>query len=210
MTQPEVEDALEEPDVTAAGKRLFFWQSEYLFLIAAVLLVTAIAFAFFYFDLDIAELRTYGYLGIFAISLVGASSIILPMPSIAAIFGGGALLDPLFGIPAPILVGLAAGLGEALGEFTGYAAGYGGGAFVQQRPFYKVARSWMDSHGTITMLVFSAIPNPIFDVAGVIAGATKMPVWRFFTAVWTGKTVKNILIAATGVASLNMVEHLFD
>ena len=209
MTRPETEDALETSSA-AGGRALLSWQSEYLFLAGAVLLVTAIAFAFFYFDLDIAELRKYGYLGIFAISLVGASSIILPMPSIAAIFSGGVLLDPLLGIPTPILVGLAAGLGEALGEFTGYAAGYGGGAFVQQRPFYKVARSWMEAHGTITMLVFSSIPNPIFDVAGVLAGATRMPIWRFFFAVWVGKTAKNMLIAATGVASLNLVEHLFD
>jgi hypothetical protein len=37
-----------------------------------------------------------------------------------------------------------------------------------------------------------------------------MPWWRFFLSVWAGKTVKDILIAATGVASLGLIERLFD
>jgi membrane protein DedA with SNARE-associated domain len=211
MAQPEDDRPEDEPAPLAVSeKKGLYWQSDYALLLAAVILVTAIAFAFFYFDLDITKLRTYGYLGVFAISLIGAASIFLPTPSIAAIFGGGVLLDPLLGIPTPILVGLVAGVGEAIGEFTGYAAGYGGGAAIQDRAFYGVVRSWMDRHGTITMFVFSAIPNPVFDVAGIIAGATRMPWWRFFLAVWAGKTIKDILIAATGLASLGLIEHLFD
>jgi membrane protein YqaA with SNARE-associated domain len=211
MAQPEDERPPYEPaPLAVSGKRGLYWQSDYALLVAAVTLVTAIAFAFFYFDLDITKLRTYGYLGVFAISLIGAASIFLPTPAIAAVFGGSVLLDPILGIPTPILVGLVAGLGETLGEFTGYAAGYGGGAAIQGRAFYGVVRSWMDRHGTITMFVFSAIPNPIFDVAGIIAGATRMPWLRFFLSVWAGKTVKDILIAAMGVASLGLIERLFD
>ena len=211
MTESDNDRALEElaPPV-ARGKRRLSWRNEYALLIAAVILVTAFAFAFFYFDIDITELQTYGYLGVFAISFIGAASIVLPTPSLAAIFGGGAVLDPLLGIPAPILVGLVAGLGEALGEFTGYAAGYGSSPVIQERPFYRFVQSWMNRHGTITMFVFSAIPNPVFDLAGAIAGAARMPLWRFFLSVWAGKTLKDILIAATGVASLGLVERIFE
>ncbi len=211
MTESDNDRALEElaPPV-ARGKRRIPWRNEYALLIAAVVLVTAFAFAFFYFDIDITELQTYGYLGVFAISFIGAASIVLPTPSLAAIFGGGAVLDPLLGIPAPILVGLVAGLGEALGEFTGYAAGYGGSPVIQERSFYRFVESWMNRHGTITMFVFSLIPNPVFDIAGAIAGATRMPLWRFFLSVWAGKTLKDILIAATGVASLGLLERIFE
>lgn len=211
MTHPDVERRQEEPAAVAVNRRRFFsWQSEYALLLGAILLVTSIAFAFFFFDLDITELKTYGYVGVFAISVIGSSSIILPMPSIAAIFGGGVLLDPILGIPAPLVVGLVAGMGEALGEFTGYAAGYGGSPAIQSRGYYKFAQGWMTRHGMITMFVFSAIPNPVFDVAGIIAGATRMPLWRFFISVWAGKTIKDVLVAATGVASLGVIEHLFD
>jgi hypothetical protein len=37
-----------------------------------------------------------------------------------------------------------------------------------------------------------------------------MPWLRFFLSVWAGKTVKDILIAAMGVASLGLIERLFD
>jgi membrane protein DedA with SNARE-associated domain len=211
MTQPADEPALNEPGLVIVGeKRYLFWRIEYVLLAASVLLVTAFAFAFFYFDVNIAELRTYGYVGVFFISLIGSASIFLPTPSIAAILGSGAVLHPIFGVPAPVLVGLVAGLGEALGEFTGYAAGYGGSAVIRERTFYRWIQDWMHRHGSITMFVFSAIPNPVFDVAGTIAGATKMPVWKFFLSVWLGKTIKDIVIAATGIAGLAIIQHIFD
>jgi membrane protein DedA with SNARE-associated domain len=211
MTQSADEPALNEPELVVAGeRRRLLWRVEYALLAASVLLVTSFAFAFFYFDVNIAELRTYGYVGVFFISLIGSASIFLPTPSIAAIFGSGALLHPVLGVPAPIIVGVVAGLGEALGEFTGYAAGYGGSAVIRERAFYRWIQAWMHRHGSVTMFVFSVIPNPVFDIAGTIAGATKMPLWKFFVSVWLGKTLKDIVIAATGVASLSVIQRIFE
>jgi membrane protein YqaA with SNARE-associated domain len=212
MTRSVEEQAHDElaPDVPIEKKQFLLWRNDYVFLFGAIFLVTSLAFTFFYIDFDIADLRTYGYLGVFAISLIGSASIFLPMPSIAAVFGSGAILDPLLGIPAPILIGLVAGLGEALGEFTGYAAGYGGSAAIRDRPFYRVLKGWMLRNGSVTMFIFSAIPNPFFDLAGTVAGAARMPVWKFFLSVWGGKTLKDVLIAATGVASLGIIERLFE
>jgi membrane protein DedA with SNARE-associated domain len=211
MTQPVDEPVLTEPGlIIVEQKRYLFWRLEYVLLAASALLVTAFAFAFFYFDVNIAELRTYGYVGVFFISLIGSASIFLPTPSIAAILGGGAVLHPILGIPAPVLVGLVGGLGEALGEFTGYAAGYGGSAVIRDRPFYRRLQGWMHRNGSVIMFVMSAIPNPVFDVAGTIAGAVKMPIWKFFVSVWLGKTIKDIVLAATGVAGLTLIQHIFD
>ena len=211
MTLPPDEPALTEPAlVFTAERRRLLWRADYAFLVASVLLVTAFAFAFFYFDVNLAQLGTYGYVGVFAISVVGSASIFLPTPSIAAIFGGGAVLHPILGVPAPILVGLVAGLGETLGELTGYAAGYGGSAAIRDRPFYRAMQEWMHRHGSIIMFVFSAVPNPVFDVAGTIAGAVKMPFWKFLASVWLGKTLKDVVIAATGVASLTVIQHIFE
>jgi len=211
MTQPPDEPALSEAALVFVGeKRRLLWRLDYALLITSVLLVTAFAFAFFYFDVNFAQLRTYGYVGVFAISVIGSASIFLPTPSIAAIFGGGAVLHPIMGIPAPILVGLVAGVGETLGEFTGYAAGYGGSAVIRERAFYRAMQEWMHRHGAVIMFVFSAVPNPVFDVAGTIAGAVKMPFWKFVVSVWLGKTLKDVVIAATGVASLTIIQHIFE
>lgn len=194
-----------------AGKRARPWsvrRLEYGLLAAAAVLVTAFAFVFFFFDIDLAQLSTYGYVGLFAVSLISAASIVMPMPGAAAITGAGAFLDPILGIPVPLLVGLVAGLAEALGEFTGYAAGYGGSPLFRERSFYPRVQSWMERRGVLTMFVLSSVPNPLVDVAGVAAGAVQMRLSRFFLGVLAGKTFKNIYLAAGGLASAELLRRL--
>lgn len=182
---------------------------EYALLGAIGALITALAFVFFYFDLDVAELNRYGYIGLFAISLISAASIVLPMPGAAAIAGAGALLDPVLGIPVPIVVALVASPAEAIGELTAYAAGYGGRPLFQDRPFYPRIRAWMERRGVMTMFLLSVFPNPFVDVAGVTAGAVRMPVWHFFSGVVPGKIIKNLYLSAGGLAGAELARRLF-
>jgi membrane protein YqaA with SNARE-associated domain len=177
-------------------------------LIGVALLLTAFALAFFYFSTDISNLKSYGYVGLFVINVIGAASILLPSPAAASVFGGGALLANFMGIPAFIWVGMIAGLGEAVGEFSGYAAGYGGRIVVENRPEYKRIHRWMDSHGTITMFLMSIFPNPLFDVVGVAAGAVQMPMKRFFVAVLAGKVIKDTWMAAVGAGGVAIFTYL--
>jgi membrane protein YqaA with SNARE-associated domain len=182
---------------------------EYALLAAVVLLVSASAFIFFFFDLDPAQLETYGYVGLFFVSLISAASIVLPMPGAAAIAGAGALLDPVFGIPVPIMVGLVAGVAETIGELTGYAAGYGGSPLFRDRPSYARVSRWMERRGTVTMFLLSCFPNPLVDVAGVIAGAVKMHLSRFFMGVLPGKILKNMYLSAGGLAGAELIRATF-
>jgi membrane protein DedA with SNARE-associated domain len=48
------------------------------------------------------------------------------------------------------------------------------------------------------LLFLAAIPNPLFDIAGFVAGVVRYPVWKFLLNVWAGKTIKAILFAALG------------
>ena len=182
---------------------------EYGLLALVAVLITASAFVFFFFDVGLAQLNTYGYIGLFAVSLISAASIVMPMPGAAAIAGAGALLDPVLGIPVPILVGLVAGPAEALGELTGYAAGYGGSALFRDRPFYPRVQPWMERRGVLTMFLLSSFPNPLVDVAGVAAGAVQMQLWRFFVGVLGGKVFKNIYLASGGLAAGELIRRLF-
>ncbi len=194
---------------TAVNRRRgLVWRLEYTLLLAVALLMSAFAVIFFYFSADISELKTYGYAGLFLINLIGSASILLPSPAAASVFGGGALLGNLLGVPAFIWVGLIAGLAEALGEFSGYAAGYGGRIIVEGRPEYRRIHGWMERHGTITMFLMSVVPNPLFDLAGVAAGAVQMPVIRFFPAVLGGKVIKDLYLAAIGGLGATIFNHL--
>lgn len=185
----------------------FQWRLEYTLLITIAVLLTAFAVAFFYFGADVSNLRRYGYAGVFLINLIGAASILLPSPAAASVIGGGALLDDFLGVPAFIWVGLVAGSAEALGEFSGYAAGYGGRIVVEKRPEYQKIHGWMQRRGTITMFVMSTVPNPLFDVAGLAAGAVRMPIGRFFGAVLAGKIIKDIWLAALGGLGVTVLTH---
>ena len=197
-----------EDETAPQEQRGFAWRLEYTLLVGVALLMTAFAIAFFYFGADTSNLRSWGYAGVFLINLVGAASILLPSPAVASVFGGGALLDDFLGVPAFIWVGLIAGTGESLGEFTGYAAGYGGRVVFENRPEYERVHRWMERHGTATMFGLSIFPNPLFDLAGVAAGAVRMPIRRFFPAVLSGKIIKDTYLAAIGGLGASVFAHL--
>ncbi len=200
----------EEADLT--GFRLFvsrfYWRLEYTLLIACAALLVIFGVAFLYFSSDISHLESWGYAGLFLINLIGAASILLPSPAGASVIGGGALLSDFLGVPAFIWVGLVAGTAEAIGEFSGYAAGYGGRIYVQERASYKRIARWMEKRGMITMFLLSTTPNPLFDVAGLAAGAIRMPMRRFFFTVWAGKIIKDTWMAALAAAGVTFFSGL--
>jgi len=168
--------------------------------ILALLFSVAITATVVVFRERIAALSGYGYLGVFVVSVLGNATVLFPVPSLAVTFAGGGVLNPLF-------VGLVAGVGEPLGELTGYLAGYGGGAVVEQGPHFQRIRSWMERRGFLTLLVLSAIPNPLFDVAGVIAGVLHFPLVQFLLACWLGKTAKALAVAYLGSQFLELIRH---
>jgi uncharacterized membrane protein YdjX (TVP38/TMEM64 family) len=195
-------------DASLVVSNAFAWRFEYTLLIGVAVLLTAFALAFFYFSTDISNLKSYGYVGLFLINVIGAASILLPSPAAASVIGGGAFLDDFLGAPAWVWVGLVAGTGEAIGEFSGYAAGYGGRMIVEDKPSYQRIARWMERHGTITMFLMSTIPNPLFDVAGLAAGAVRMPMGRFFAAVLSGKIIKDMWLAGLASAGVTVFTHL--
>jgi membrane protein YqaA with SNARE-associated domain len=197
-----------EKSTAVKRRRWPAWRLEYGLLIFVVALMTVFAFAFFYFQVEVSRLKDYGYVGVFIVSFIGAASMILPTPALASVVGGGAILNSYLGIPTFVWVGIVAGLAEALGEFTGYAAGYGGRIVIQQRPEYKRVQGWMERHGVITMFVMSVIPNPLFDVAGAVAGVVRMPLGRFFLAVLAGKIIKDMYMAAVGDFGIGILGRL--
>jgi membrane protein YqaA with SNARE-associated domain len=137
------------------------------------------------------QLREYGYPGLYLISLIGNATVILPVPSFAVAFAMGGMLNP-------VGVGLVCGLGATIGEMTGYLAGVGGRAVIEKQPLYIRLEGWMRKAGPRVIFLLAAIPNPLFDVGGMMAGALRMPVWQFFLAGWAGKSLRFTLLALGG------------
>jgi len=167
----------------------------------AIFLSAAITLSILAWHNRIKALGRYGYLGIFLISLMGNATVILPAPSLAAVFTVSAVLNPL-------LVGLAAGAGETLGELTGFLAGYGGRVVVKDRVTFQRLERWMRLYGLLVIFILSAIPNPFFDLAGIAAGVMRFPLWQFLLSCWIGKTLKTLVFALAGAYSVGFLMHL--
>jgi membrane protein DedA with SNARE-associated domain len=201
-------DALAEDTraLRRAALRTGWFRVEHAILAALALLFAGYLVAYFVFGVDYETLKDWGYLGIFLIAMAGAATIVLPTPSNVAILGGGAALDPVLGIPAPLLVGLVAGLGDAIGEFSGYALGYAGTDLVKNRRVYTLFERWMLRRGMLTVFLLCTFPNPFFDLAGAAAGASRMPLGRFFIATLGGKIIKDLFLAYGGAFSIGVLE----
>ena len=171
--------------------------------VTALLATVGVTIVIFIFAPQIHEFRRYGYTGIFLISLIANASILLPIPALAVTFSMGAALNW-------ILVGLAAGIGEALGESTGYLAGYGGSPIIENRQMFERMKYWMEHHGMLTIFVLSVIPNPIIDLAGIAAGASRYGYHKFLFACWTGKTIKTLVFAWAGSHSVFWLLRILD
>lgn len=144
----------------------------------------------------LAALQGYGYVGVFLLCLLANATIVLPAPAFLIVMAMGAHLSPLG-------LGLAAGSGAALGELSGYLAGYSGQAIIPDNPTSRRLSGWMQRYGGLTIFLLAALPNPIFDLAGVAAGALKMPIWKFLAWCWPGKVIRMGALALLGSGLLH-------
>ena len=159
--------------------------------IIAALIVIGIS-VFIYSIRDQAEqLAIYGYPGIFLLAFLAYATVFLPAPGLAVIFTMGAVFNPLG-------VALAASVGAALGELSGYLAGFSGQPIVERSALNERLYRWMHKNGPLSIFVMAALPNPFFDVAGVVAGVLKMSLPTFLIWCWLGEIVKMLVFAYAG------------
>ena len=141
----------------------------------------------------------WGYLSSFLISLIGSATVILPAPGLALILALGAHLNP-------VLLGVVAGFGSGLGELSGYLAGKAGRNLVSRQGRFNSILHHMTTRYTSPVLFFLAIlPLPVFDFAGILAGALRMPILRFLSIVISGKIIKHVGAAYLGAEFFEMV-----
>ncbi|GAI57353.1 unnamed protein product [marine sediment metagenome] len=98
-----------------------------------LLLVIAISVGIFFYGRSperVAELKNYGYLGAFLISLIGNAGVILAAPVLPILSAIGVVLYPVTGLVGPVIVGLVGGVGAGIGEMVGYVVGYSGRGVV--------------------------------------------------------------------------------
>ena len=151
---------------------------------------------------DQFTLDRVGYGGVALSALVASGGIIIPIPALAAVCTASAFLNPL-------LIGLIAGFAETLGELTGYFLGYSGRAVITQTRLYRRLEAWMRRRGWVLLFLLTVVPNPVFDIAGVAAGALRYSIWRFLGVVLVGKLIKFLTFAYACSYSIEWLTGLF-
>jgi len=153
----------------------------------------------------------YGYLGIFFISLLGATSIFIPIPSSVVIFTLGGLSDIagnfLF---EPLFIAVAAGAGAAVGELSGYLVGLGGRKVIGERYKRKmdILMKLFQRFGPIVIFVFALTPLPD-DLLFIPLGVMRYKILNAFIPALLGKFVSNLIIAYAGRLSIGVIRDIF-
>lgn len=148
-----------------------------------VIFVAALSVAIFLMRDKIGEVSDVGYVGLCLLCFIANSTVLLPSPSLMIAASCALIMNPL-------LVALSAALGSTLGELVGYA--FGSVTKDLSPRFQKVLDKLVGIVPSQTALVFilAVLPLPLFDIAGIYSGGTKMNLIKFFAACFAGKFIK--------------------
>ena len=186
---------LDNLKTTSSSKKLEFITSILSFLSAIIVTVLATVFRE-----ELSQYAQYGYTGIFIACIAANSTVLLPAPSSAIVLAFSNVFSP-FG------VAVAGGLGAAVGEVVGYMAGFSGKRIVEQTEWGTKVQAWMERNGFLTIFILAFLPLPLFDLVGVLAGATKTKFFKFIFPTVLGKLLKMFIYAYMGVIGLQYIER---
>jgi membrane protein YqaA with SNARE-associated domain len=158
-----------------------------------------------YFNIPVEKLASTAYLVVFGITLLCNASVLVPVtyPHLAVMIAASGYWDPF-------MIALVASVGGALGEITGYYAGYLGKRIAQLEniPGYQRLVGWMNKHGPWGIFLVSLQFILPVDIAGLLAGASKLPLWKFLLPCWAGKLGKYLLACYLGAKVLGLLPPL--
>ena len=162
------------------------------------------------FDLSVGGFATTTYLVVFVVTLVSNASIIIPVPVFVGIMIAAAKAMAEISPWGPVLIALTASTAGTLGEMTGYYAGYLGKKIIitEATPGYEKLVGWMKRHGMLAVFLLSLQPILPFDVAGLVSGVSRIPLWKFVLPCWAGKFPKYLFGCYFGAKFLSLLPPL--
>ena len=146
--------------------------------------------------------QQYGYVGVFFTSLIGAMTIIFPVPYALVIYFMGTFLNPF-------LIAIAGGLGSAVGEFAGYILGYYGRAMVSEKQQRKMdfMIKIFDRYGPLAIFIFALTPMPD-DLLFIPLGIMRYKFVKAFVPCFLGKLLMSYILAYSGKRSIEFIRVL--
>jgi membrane protein DedA with SNARE-associated domain len=153
---------------------------------------------------------TAGYVGVFIAGVIASVTLLLPVPMLGMVFVAAALLNP-------ILLGVAAAAGISAGLWPTYFAGTASASAIGRiersrnawvRAVTERSLGWFRTRPIWATFLLALVPNPIFDFAGVMAGAFRVPFWQFLASSFAGKLIQFTSVALLGYFAADYVPFL--
>jgi membrane protein YqaA with SNARE-associated domain len=147
--------------------------------------------------------KQYGYFGVFLLSLLGASSIIIPIPYMPFLYLMGSFMDPF-------LIAVTGGLGSAIGELSGYLAGYYGRHMISEERKRKMsfAVKIFSHYGPLAIFIFAFTPLPD-DCLFIPLGIMRYNLVKTIVPCVLGKVLMCFIVAMGGKMSISFIANLF-
>lgn len=124
-----------------------------------------------------------GLWGLFAYSLIGPATVLIPTFSLQ------------FGF---VVVAVVAAVGMAINDSVGWIVGKNADVFVS-RPWYVLrAEWWLKRYGIVGLFLFSVIPFP-YDFVAVVAGYVEIPFGRYITTIFFARLIRFLILGSGAV-----------
>lgn len=166
-----------------------------------LLMILGLNYLLHQYEPCLLRLKAYGYLGTFLICLLLNATVLLPSSSTAVVMSMATLYNPT-------IIAVIGALGTTVGEFTGYFAGYYGSSIIEESAAVQKILSVYNRFPRIAIILFAALPLPLFDVLGIMAGSVKMKKRTFFVLCFIGKAIKMMLYAYIGIYAYDKIQDI--
>lgn len=96
------------------------------------------------------------------------------------------------------VVGFVGALGAIVGEILNYNMGALGQTATKDQYWSGLMHQYTEQQGFFMIIVFTAIPNPVLNVAALMSGALHYPMLQFVMASFFGNWLQFFLTAFVG------------
>ena len=154
--------------------------------VAALFGLVLINVAVFMLPIDYRVFGAWAYPGVFVITFLANAAVALPIPYVPVVLQVARSVDLV-----PLVV-LTAALASVLGESVAYAIGRIEKDLFSDHSLYRRLQRVVGKpmRAGLLLFVLSVPLNPLFDVAGLAAGALGIPYRIFFWSVFVGRIVR--------------------
>jgi membrane protein YqaA with SNARE-associated domain len=163
--------------------------------VAGVAFFLVVNTAVYLAPIDYGLFANFAYPGSFIVCFLANALVAIPIPYIPIIAHIGATAEN------PALVVALGALGSVLGESVAFLVGRAEEGLVSENRIYRrihrvAKRPFLAG---LILFLFAAPLNPLFDVAGLAAGAVGVPYRVFFISVFAARLLRLALIVWLGV-----------